>query len=611
MGDEHSGRLFRRFRRNSAEPGANREQVEGESFVSFHSPRFAINPANLADADFRYRYLQCESEHVKWRNERVSLLLKQLTVVIGICFALGVLGIFLSAVRARGVVVESFDAPPSLASSGLSGHLIAGAVQDGLATIQDGVRTTASKQKIDNAWTNQVTVQVPETGISVSELSRNLRSALSHETHISGALVINPDDTLSLTVRGTGIPPQVFTGPRYDLPKLVTKASEYTYGMYEPRLFAAYLNQHHRYPENEQFTRTALDRSDPDARPSLLSSMAIALSHNGHRGEAIRKLREALSLDPTYWSAWATLGAYERVMHGWEAGWKVGQQLARVPGADANEDCGRAWINYYLAVEDWTGEIRFHECNARKSGGFGTTSTSAATGLADSEAHRHDWASAERRLSLAYYDDPALLATRFWIAGLHALDRGDSQTAATALGRFYALLSASEALQFQFDDGDCYAALAFSEVGNTRLANAIFSQHADDSRCRALQADGEEANGNRNASDRLYRQAVALAPDIPFAYLHWGVAQQRQGNLRNAAAMFAKAHRQGPHWADPLKGQGDVLAAQGRWREARERYEAALNFAPGWAELKQAARKANEKAAKGGQGLSGWLTRRI
>jgi hypothetical protein len=48
------------------------------------------------------------------------------------------------------------------------------------------------------------------------------------------------------------------------------------------------------------------------------------------------------------------------------------------------------------------------------------------------------------------------------------------------------------------------------------------------------------------------------------------------------------ANLRGPHWADPLKAWGDVLAAQGKFRRALAKYDEALRYAPRWTQLKQA-----------------------
>jgi tetratricopeptide (TPR) repeat protein len=58
--------------------------------------------------------------------------------------------------------------------------------------------------------------------------------------------------------------------------------------------------------------------------------------------------------------------------------------------------------------------------------------------------------------------------------------------------------------------------------------------------------------------------------------------------LAGAIAKLQAANQHGPHWADPLKAWGDVLANQGHWSDALARYDEALKYAPNWAALKQA-----------------------
>jgi Flp pilus assembly protein TadD len=72
------------------------------------------------------------------------------------------------------------------------------------------------------------------------------------------------------------------------------------------------------------------------------------------------------------------------------------------------------------------------------------------------------------------------------------------------------------------------------------------------------------------------------------------VALFKHGDLEGAVTKLSEAHSKGPHWADPLKGWGDVLAKQGKTSEAIAKYDEALQFAPNWKEL-IAAREALRK----------------
>jgi hypothetical protein len=60
------------------------------------------------------------------------------------------------------------------------------------------------------------------------------------------------------------------------------------------------------------------------------------------------------------------------------------------------------------------------------------------------------------------------------------------------------------------------------------------------------------------------------------------------GDLAGAAAKLADANIRGPHWADPLKVWGDLLAKQAKTKDALAKYDEALKYAPNWKQLKEA-----------------------
>lgn len=547
--------------------------------------------AKLVDADLQYRNLQV-------RNEAVTVLLKRLTVGVGVAVAVGVVSMIMTASSADGVVVEEFTAPPALASRGLSGNVIAAGLQDGLTTIQGAVRTTALRRAIDNAWTGDIAVQLPQAGVSVGELDRILRRGLGRETYIGGSLVQNKDQTVTLTVRGTAIPPKSFSGSEEDLPRLSSTAAEYVYGASEPRLFANYLYQKKRYPEGEQFVTAAFAKASEETAPELLMYWGLMLSQQQRVAEARNKLRLSVTQDPTIWRAWNALVSATRRLEGSEAAWRVGQELIRAAAAAPadNKPTALGWFNYQLLVQDWTGQIDNLAQDARATGGGGSFGVLSATLLAEAEANRHDWAQAHKYLDMADTNDASLQPARLLIQGLYNLESGTPHRSIAPLERFYELWQNSKEFQFQFDYGPCHLAHAYALVGEGEKAGSLFRVLPPNPNCLAYAAEGVAAMGNSAAADAVFARAVALAPSLPFAYQRWGLTLQKRGEFSRAYRMFVKAHRQGPRWADPLKSQGDILVKLGRWEEARDRYGAAIPFAPGWLELRKAFRQAEARA---------------
>ena len=68
------------------------------------------------------------------------------------------------------------------------------------------------------------------------------------------------------------------------------------------------------------------------------------------------------------------------------------------------------------------------------------------------------------------------------------------------------------------------------------------------------------------------------------------------GDLKAAEADLSTAASKAPHYADPLKAWGDLLAKEGRWKAALAKYDEALKYAPAWAELHRARDAAARKA---------------
>jgi tetratricopeptide (TPR) repeat protein len=154
-----------------------------------------------------------------------------------------------------------------------------------------------------------------------------------------------------------------------------------------------------------------------------------------------------------------------------------------------------------------------------------------------------------------------------YISMLQAADRNDPATVVKDAEAFWKLWPANPQLQTA-DDSPCLAALSLGMAGRTAEADAIFHR---------------------------------LGPGHPHCsrpspvYMARGVSEMNRGNLKSAEADLAQAHTNAPHFADPLKDYGDLLACEGRWNDALAKYDEALKYAPNWLSLHQARDEAARK----------------
>jgi hypothetical protein len=82
---------------------------------------------------------------------------------------------------------------------------------DVLSKIQVATRSSLAHPSVVSAWYNDVTIEVPEAGISIGQLERIIKTRFGHDQHIEGDLVLADKGGYALTVRGTGILSRTFT----------------------------------------------------------------------------------------------------------------------------------------------------------------------------------------------------------------------------------------------------------------------------------------------------------------------------------------------------------------------------------------------------------------
>jgi tetratricopeptide (TPR) repeat protein len=574
--------------------------------VARAAERFLNKQARLLDAQtaeleeqrpLRLRHLHNQSREGKLRRsgQRIRLAMQVFIGLILTVLGVGVLLMLYDAFNARSVVVDAFKAPSGLASRGLTGDVVAEDVLDALQKMQDATRATDKGMNTRGAWASDVRIEVPETGVSIGEINRLLHERFGHDLHIGGELMQTGTGGLALTVRGEGVPAATFSGDQGDLQKLTVQAAEYVYGRSQPARFAAYLTDENRFEEEVSFLASVFPRAGTDVdRANLANIWGNAYAGLFKPDLAASKYRLAMAFSKPrtrlWWRAWGNLVGSIGASQGEEAGWRESRAMLQAAASAPNREQPELpfLVNPAQLTWDLPLGVAANLRDATQNGGAGAQATLDGPEIADEYALMHDSGRAARYIATSDPADPVTKAEVLLLQGYASLDRGDPESAVAPLQAFYEAWLADPNLQYTYNFGPCFTGLAYGLAGHVSEAEAAFRRVGAWSLCDAFHGDVLAHAGDVAGAERVWAEAIRAAPDLAPSPLHRGLFELGRGQLAAAEADVSFAAAKAPHWADPWKAWGDVLAREGRWRDALAKYDEALKYAPAWAELHQA-----------------------
>ena len=569
--------------------------------VARAAERFLDKQARLLDVQtegiieerpLRLRLLQNQTREGRSRRFGLSIRngLQAITAVVVGLIGLGLVVMVVDAFTSRSVVVDAFKAPSALAGRGLTGDVVASGVLDELQRLQDATRLATKALPTRTAWSSDVKIEVPQTGVSIGEINRLLHVRFGHDVHIDGDLVQAAEDGLALTVRGDGIPSKTFTGGAGDLGKLTVQAAEYAYGRSQPIDYVQYLSGVGRFADALAFLPGAYVRAPQSDRADLANVWGNAYAEENKSAQAEEKYRLAISLKPYNWKSWGNLVGSVAIGHGEEAGWRESQAMLRAVEQAPKKDrpSKRFLLNGATISQDWPLQLAASLEDAKHNQGAGAMNTIEGPTIADDYIHLHDPARASHYLALSDPDDSTTKAETLLAAGYAALDRGDPAAAVQPLEAFWKAWLADSNLQYTYNEPPCTMGLAYGLAGRMAEAEAVFKRVGPTAYCYAVHGDVLEHAGDLAGAERIWTEGLRLGPDLSPVLLHRGRSELARGDLKRAEADLAAASARSPHWADPLKDWGDVLARDLRWKDALAKYDLALKYAPAWTELHQA-----------------------
>src|SRR5450631_1429442 len=276
---------------------------------------------------------QLREEKVRRFGLRLRVGFQLFLVLAATVVGIGVAVMIHDAVTSRRVVIEPFHSPPGFPTRGIDGEVVAGGLLDELSRLQAAARGASAARTLTGAWAGNIKLDVPETGISIGEISRILKDRFGHDVHIDGDLRETPTGGLALTVRGNGVSPKSFVGAVTDLEKLTVEAAEYVYAKSQPVMWAAYLYLTGRNEEAIAFCRSTLAGADATDRPRLLNCWGLALQNTGGSNlEALKLFRAAVELQPDFWGAHGNIQNALVVLGDEEGAWRDSEEMRKIAG---------------------------------------------------------------------------------------------------------------------------------------------------------------------------------------------------------------------------------------------------------------------------------------
>jgi tetratricopeptide (TPR) repeat protein len=531
-------------------------------------------------------------------EKRLGVFLRIATLFIGLAVAAGAAWFIWNASSSNDLVIDAFQVPPGLASHGLSGPVVAAKLSDKIAAMQAKTVSQRSPKSYANGLSEGLKLEIPETGVSLSELDRFLREKLGHDLHIGGEIV-EAGNGIALTARIGADGSATVTGAEADMDSMLQKLAEQVYRITQPYRFATWLGVSGA-DERIAVLKELAETGPPGERAWAFNGWGLtaAATQSERAGRAL--LQQGIALDPNLYLLRSNLAADDNRLGRTEdflRGIQVALALLSAHGRDYStpDRIDTAAHGYRSVILFLQGDLlKAAEEDRLLNQGQGSLFSGSNTGLlALIRAALHEPVAAraeiDRYTNLRLVSANAgeyrlqLLRTRMLVA----LSEQD-WPAVLAAARDFAPIAAQypglAELKPTFSDPS--VALALAHMRQFAAADArLKAMPADCYPCLAARAQVAALQGQDSSADFWFARAADIGPSLPFADSEWGQALLARGKPDAAIEKFKLANQKGPHFADPLEGWGEALMAKNQSHLALAKFAEAEKDAPNWGRL--------------------------
>jgi Tfp pilus assembly protein PilF len=569
-----------------------------DAYLEKNSRLVDLQVADMERED-RLRHWSLRIRHV---SDVLKLGFELAVAFIVILIAVGLGTVIWQAAHADGLVIESFDVPAAMAQTGLTGEVMANKLLDRLTIMQNETDSSRAPSSFAHDWTNDIKVEIPDTGVSLGQVVRFLNGWLGHQIHLSGELYQTPAG-VALTLRLDNDAGKTFEGKASDLNGVIARAAEAVYARAQPYRYSAYLGDHGRFAESyKQLTSlAAFGQRNETAWANI--GLAVLAANRGDLRKARSYVADGLKADPDLANFFALLSGADASQGYDEAQLQdMRREGALLKSAGVRELDPAVVPGFMQQNEAFEFAAAGDYRDALAEFGFAAGSGGKENVVANSasfSAWMHDVART-RHFSAeldSLRSDPSPLnpaeSDEAQNLGYLSFDLADWRgtiahfdESAAAAQKIKTATKGWIAPPYLTTQILPYEAYAHARLGEFDTADAILKALPQDCDvCMRYRGQVEALRHNWPAAAHWFALVSARSPDIPFADTNWGAMLMAKGDLDGAIAKFARANQKGPHFADPLEMWGEALIAKNRSDLALAKFEEANKYAQNWSRL--------------------------
>jgi tetratricopeptide (TPR) repeat protein len=539
-----------------------------------------------------------ELSHLRFRrfSDYAKVAAEAAVALVAVVALIGFCVLVWQARQAQSLVIEPFHTPPDLAAQGLDGTVLAQHLLDRVNAL---VRTAdpfdpRPPDQISGNWGNESKVAIPQTGVSIGELSRTLRMWLGHERHLSGE-VWHGNNVLMLTVRLDDGEPVTVSASAAEFGSALDRVAEVVLKQTQPFRYVGLLTARRKTTAAIREMQTLVRDGPPADRKYALSGLMELYFLTGNISEAAHILDQEVADypdDPADPPAYIWLGHIEKFI-------QLTKRNIRLLKASANGTTSRfhdlftrtsegnlsavlgAYLDFLPVIisrsQDDTGRVNENALPMVAAAYANVHDIRAAKdvlrhlpGVSDADGVAH-WTQQGNAIPY-FYMDTSLDRWGEAVVDLVAADRANEINPAAATVRrttLWPILAATMATAGNVSGARRLATKLPMDSDYTPWALGVVASYSGDMR----------------SADYWFAKAVGRAPSYPLFYYTWAQALALHGDLERAAEILRTAHEKGPRYADPLELWGEVLIRQDRSDLALAKFEEASHYAPNWGRL--------------------------